>query len=83
MITALLSGSNIKRDGSTREWDCVEYQGYYRKADDGVTLLRVKENGELKQINLDTFSGTIIDHDDELIFVNGQRVFKQAYCLPF
>jgi len=82
MISALLSGTNVKRDGSTRQWNCVEYHGYHKK-DSGITMLRVLEKGSIKQINLDTFSGTIISHDDEFIFVNGQRVSKQTYYLPF
>jgi hypothetical protein len=82
MISALLSGTNIKRDGSTRQWNCVEYHGYQKKIN-GVTMLRVIERGSIKQINLDSFSGTIISHDDEFTFVNGQRTSKQTYYLPF
>ena len=82
MISALLSGINIKRDGSTRQWNCVEYHGHQKKIN-GVTMLRVFEQGSIKQINLDSFSGTIISHDDEFTFVNGLRTSKQTYYLPF
>jgi len=82
MITALLDGKNIKRDGSIRQWNCVEYHGHHKKTN-GETMLRVIERGSTKQINLDTFTGTIISHDDEFTFVNGNRTSKQTYYLPF
>lgn len=82
MLTALLSGTHIKRDETIRKWDCVEYYGHH-KSTNGVTMLQVLEQGSVKQINLSTFSGTILDHDDEFTFVNGQRTSKQAYFLPF
>jgi hypothetical protein len=68
MLSALLSGTNVKRDGLTRQWNCVEYHGHQKKVN-GETMLRVL--------------GTIISHDDEFTFVNGQRTSKQTYYLPF
>jgi hypothetical protein len=83
MITAILSGQHIKRDGSIRHWNCVEYSGNHHTTETGEAIVRVIERGEIKQINLSTFTGTIISHDDEFIFENGQRVSKQVYYLPF
>ena len=82
MVTALLEGTNIKRDGSIRQWDCAEYHGHHKKSDGG-TLLQVIENKQIRLINLNTFSGVILDHDYEFEFVNGVKVSKQAYNLPF
>lgn len=83
MLSALFSGTNIKRDGTVRQWDCVEYYGHRTMSVNNETMFKVLEQGELRQINLSTFSGTIIDHDDEFIFVNGQRQSKNTYYLPF
>ena len=80
-IAALLHGTNIKRDGSIRHWNCVEYQGHY-KTNNGETLLSVLENNETRIINLNTFSGTVLSSDYEFKFVNGQRIKKSAYNLP-
>jgi hypothetical protein len=82
MLTALLSGTNVKRDGSIRRWNCVEYYGHH-KSTNGETMLRVMEQGSIKQINLDSFSGVVLDHDNEFVFVNGQRTEKKTYYLPF
>lgn len=82
MITALLDGTNFKRDGSIREWHCVEYHGHHKKSN-GDTMLQVIEQNSIKQINLNTFSGTILDSDNEFVFINGQKVSKQNYYLPF
>ena len=78
MITALLSGNHIKPDGTVRLWDCAEYHGSHRK-----NMLRVTEHGKLKQINLDTFTGIVISHDDIFEFNNGKQVSKDTYYLPF
>lgn len=83
MLSALLSGSHIKRDGTIRSWDCVEYYGHHKSSGDGETMVRVMEQGEIKQINLSTFSGIIISNDEEFIYENGKRTSKQAYYLPF
>jgi len=83
MTTALLQGTNITRDGSIRQWDCVEYEGQYRDNDNGETLLNILENNKRRVINLNTFSGTILDNDYEFNFVKGQLVSKNAYNLPF
>jgi hypothetical protein len=82
MITALLSGTNIKRDGTIREWNCVEYSGIQHKTDNEC-IIRVIENKQIKQINIETFSGIILTGDDIIVFENGKRTSKECYYLPF
>ena len=78
MICALVSGTSIKVDGSVRHWDCVEYSGHHHGH-----ILQVIEKGFIKQINLDTFTGTVITHDEEFIFDNGTKKLTKYYMLPF
>ena len=82
MLSALLSGESIKSDGTLRKWNCVEYHGQ-RKNVSGGFMLRVYENNRIKQIDLKTFSGTILNHDDEIVFINGKPVSSKTYYLPF
>jgi hypothetical protein len=82
MLSALLSGESIKRNGTIRKWNCVEYHGQ-RKNVSGGFMLRVYENNRIKQIDLKTFSGTILNHDNEIVFINGKPVSSKTYYLPF
>jgi hypothetical protein len=78
MITALISGEHKKKDSTFRLWDCVEYHG---KSYD--TLIKVVENGHIKQIDMSTFSGTILCEDVEFTFFMGECQNKNWYHLPF
>jgi len=78
MIIALISGTNVKVDGTPRQWDCVEYSGHHHGR-----VIQVIEQGKIKQINLDTFTGTVLSHNEEFIFENGSQKFTIHYMLPF
>lgn len=78
MITALISGEHKKKDETFRQWNCVEYQGK-----NFGTLIKVLENGHIKQIDMSTFTGTILCEDVELKFFMGSCTNKCWYNLPF
>jgi hypothetical protein len=78
MISALISGTNTKADGSLRDWECAEYYGIHDKH-----LIRVIENGKIRQINLDTFTGSVLTSDDVFKYINGKLVSKDNYYLHF
>jgi hypothetical protein len=78
MICALISGTSTKVDGTTRQWDCVEYSGYNKDH-----IIKVKEQGNIRQINLDTFTGTVLTSDAIFQYHKGLRVSRTYYMLPF
>ena len=78
MLHALLSGTHIKKDNTVREWECVEYEGSHNGH-----MVRVIEGGKIKQIDMDTFTGIVLAHEEEFIYRMGKIISQNAYCLPF
>jgi hypothetical protein len=80
MVTAILSGESKKIDGTFRKWDCVEYLGDINQIY-GMNLLQVLEGKDIKQVNLSTFTGTVLCNNSEINFFMGDLVTKETYDL--
>jgi hypothetical protein len=65
-----ITGTNIKRDGSSRSWDGAECTGhFFRSRSDNALMIEVHESGERKHVNLTTFSGMV----GEVEYVDGRK----------
>jgi hypothetical protein len=80
MLTALLSGENKKKDGTFRQWCCVEYHGDIQCIND-VSTIQVVEQKDIRQLNMSTFTGTVLLDNEELCFFIGDCVSKEVYNL--
>ena len=75
-------GSNIKRDGTVREWDHAEGTGLFWKSSNGEIMVKVSDpqaGHAERAINLSTFTGEQWK-DDNLIarYENGKRIKETA-----
>lgn len=79
----LITGTSIKTDGSIRQWSEVEYvkDRYSRKQ--RCTMYIVIETGEERQINSDTFTGTMLSENSITHYKNGKKTGKEWYRSPY
>jgi hypothetical protein len=79
----LITGTSIKSDGSIRQWNAVEYikERYSRKLN--ATMYIVHEAGEERQINMDTFTGVVLNEYNVTHYKNGKQTSKEWYHSPF
>lgn len=58
MAISKIIGENIKRDGTSRQWDAIP-TGVKRRAHDGALMVEVIEGDERKWLNISTFTGLL------------------------
>lgn len=69
----LFDGSGQKRDGTSRRWDHAEATGYYFTGKDGAVMVEVKDGGQIRQLNIATFTGDAASNLAGYKFVNGTK----------
>lgn len=72
-VKAILTGTNLNRRGKERVWNRVHYFKH-RTATDGSTMLYVREGKVTKQLNLSTFTGSILTGERSIIYQAGKKV---------
>ena len=69
----IFDGMGQKRDGTSRRWDHAESTGYYFTSKDGAVMVEVKDGGQIRQLNIATFTGEAASNLAGYKFENGKK----------
>lgn len=70
----IFDGTGTKRDGTPRRWNHAEATGYYFTAKDGSVMVEVKDSGEIRHLNIATFTGEAASNLAGYKFENGKKI---------
>lgn len=69
----VFDGTGMKRDGTPRRWDHAEATGYYFTGKDGAVMVEVRDGGQLRHLNIATFTGEAASNLAGYKFENGKK----------